>query len=229
MSKSIVITAHGNIDTSTKIKLPINLITSCKFGEIHTSKHLKFNELSIFTNPNLLYEYVLNGDDYCTQGDLLYKNIEFPNIILSPFEINQPQKAWSWQRPNVENHFRKMCVYELKDIPDNKYDISYNNINTISLADIEQESIKINFVPLMNHIAIINNYLDNTKYLTGVNVNNHLCSLTICNNNSFIFDYELGGQWNISDAINDIGQFASDNSIDLAGLDSIVLKSCLSL
>jgi len=125
MAKSVIITAHGKIDSnpSHQFTLPVNLITTCKFGETHSARHLKFNELSIFTNPSpsFLYEHLLHSnEDYTNRGDLMPKGTQIPNILLSPCTKDQSAKSWSWQRPYVENHFRKVCIYELKDIPANK-------------------------------------------------------------------------------------------------------------
>ena len=46
MSKTIVITAHGKMDNINPIKLTKNLITTCKLGEVHSSKLVKFKNIN---------------------------------------------------------------------------------------------------------------------------------------------------------------------------------------
>ncbi len=242
MSKIIVITGHGRIEPNTQIVLQKNLLTTCKFGEVHNGKFVKVNELSIFTNPNLLYEYIFSSDDYTSQGEWISYNTAIPNIVFTPLDNTQMVKNWSWQQPYVVNHFRKACIYELKNIPNNNYQhVNFTNINQITLADVGLEAKNINFFPLINRVALIDDYLGNTTNYQGqqANINGHICSVTSSTNNRVhIFDYEMGpslgvggalDNWNISDAITDIENFGMQSGIDLAGAESIIAKTCLSL
>ena len=244
MSKTIVITGHGRIEPLNPITLQNNLLTVCKFGEVHSGNFVKINELGIFTQPNLLYEYVFHKEDYTVQGEYKSINMQIPNIVFTPLDNTQSVKNWSWQKPYVVNHLRKMCIYDLKNIPNNNYQhVDFNNINNISLIDILNEAQNISFFPLINRTQLIDDYSNNmNNYNNGFfDINNHLCSITSSiNNRVHIVDYEMGpsmnGQipnvsdnWNILDVVNDVEQFGQNNGIDLAGAESIIVKACLSL
>ncbi len=66
-----------------------------------------------------------------------------------------------------------------------------------------------------------------------------MCSITSSTNGRVhIFDYEMGpslcgivptnsDNWNVLDAINDIRNFNMSGQIDLSGVESIMLKTCL--
>lgn len=171
-----------------------------------------------------------------------YMGTTIPNIILTPLDSTQITKNWSWQKSYVENHLRKMCIYELKNIPNNNYNIDFTSMNQIAITHINIEAKKINYIPLLNHLMLTNDYLSDTNNYQGyqANINNHICSITSSTNNRVhIFDYEMGpsvngtinasDNWNILDAVTDIENFRLNNSIDLAGAESIVVKACLSL
>ena len=137
-----------------------------------------------------------------------------------------------------------MCVYELKNIPNNNYQyVDCTNINQVTLANVTLEANNIKFFPLINRVNLVNDYLNDTNNYQGqqFNVNNHMCSVTSSiNNRVHIFDYEMGpslngnninvsDNWNILDAVNDIENFGFNNGINLAGADSIIVNACLSL
>lgn len=67
-AKFLVITAHGQLDRTASVNAPAHLLTTCKFGEVHSPRHLQLRDISIFTNPRLLYDYILKGEDY-TSGE----------------------------------------------------------------------------------------------------------------------------------------------------------------
>lgn len=243
--KAIILTAHGTTVKDLTITLPIDLITSCKIGETHQGKHLSFANLSIFSNKYFLYDYLLTGNegDYTNQGEVITQSTPIPHINLLPCSSDQYIKKWSWQKPYVLEHFRKMCIYDIKDIPGNPYKIDYTNVNSITLSGIASETstdpiLKKNF-KLVNQVSILNDYNINTVYKPSALLDSfHVASVTtIRNSGIMIFDYETGPSaitnkkeddiWPLSDAITSISTYCTNNDIDLTGVDSFILKACL--
>ncbi len=244
MSKTIIITAHGRMDTSRICPpLGVNLLTHCKPGEPHVGVLGKINEFSMFKTPNLLYEYIFSRPDYTSQGEWYRQGSPVPNVVLSPLPQGQMIKNWSWQKSYVLNHYRKECVYDLKTIPNSPY--ATTDFTGITLPEIQQEAERINFSKLSNRINLIKDYdVAIISYTVHLNINNHLCALTrSVNGRVFVLDYEIGpscggtkpgvsDDWCLNDAIQDIrtlhGHVIDGHYIDLNGVDSIVLKTCLS-
>lgn len=133
-ANSIIITAHGTINKDVLTASPrFPLITTCKLGETHHGSHLDFNELSIFTNKHFLNNYILSSNnDYTNQGEVILPGTLIPTIFLNPCSNGESIKRWSWQKPYVLNHLKKMCIYELRDLPANPHGINYQNITAIT-------------------------------------------------------------------------------------------------
>lgn len=234
VNNTIVLTAHGKIGNE-KIKAPTNVVTVCKLGEVHSSKHLTFNDLGIFSSRNYLVNYVLNGTDYTNQGEFLPKDTTIPGIILTPIAPNDGAKPWSWQKPYVENHFRKMCAYELintnEEFRTKNYSEKYHAVQTCTVNDISGHTN--NDINLLNKLSILDDYSNRAEYENCVDINNHGCSITKIKSLEGIInvlDYELSNkeqqEWHILDAVHDIVNFMGDN-FDIND-DYFILKACLS-
>jgi hypothetical protein len=199
---------------------------------------IEFRDISIFTDPRLLYDYVLDGKSYADRGEVLSPGTNFPNVVLTSCAVNDPSKAWSWQKGCVSSHLTKMCIYELKDIQGITSPINFTNIGAITLNSIRH--FGATHMSLANHIAMVDAYSASTHSLPGVvDVGGgHLCSITTTTNGLFhIFDYEVGpslgtggvvDNWSITDAITGINGYLGANGVDLTGIESYVLKACLS-
>jgi len=245
MSKTIIVTGHGRVSPGSKVTLTKNLLTNCKFGEVHYGRLVDIKDLSIFHNPHLLYDYLFSSPDYTSQGEWINKNTQIPDVILSPMPAipGQTAKNASWQKPYVLDHYKKTCIYELKNVPGNTYQyLDATNMHQVTLHEVEAEASRIGFLPLLNRIHLVREYESNMKASANfVNINNHACSLTVSNNDRvYIFDYETGpsmggifqnisDDWSLSNAIIDIEQWGTNHGIPLAGVNTVVVKTCLSL
>lgn len=236
---SLVITAHGHLDRSGATRtLPYTLITGCKFGEIHAPKHLTFSDLSIFLNPLSLRDYILQGKDYTDKGEVVVPGVTIPNISLSPLVPTDIAKAWSWQRPNVAAHLGKLCAYELRDIPSNPCGVNYLNIGTYTLYTIKTHAATLRHFSLITHVDMAELYIANSQYMHQISIDpTHICSATNTTSGCYIFDYEVGptsfglgasDHWGFVDAITGVTNYLANSGVDLTGLDSVYLKSCLS-
>jgi hypothetical protein len=238
-ASTVVITAHGRVDKSNKVKLPYNLLTSCKIGETHHGSHLDFSKLSIFTNKSFLYNHILAGnDDYTNQGEVIDAGTELPQILLQPCTEGESIKRWSWQKPQIIDHFKKMLVYELKGLPGNPYKISYENMHAFPFNELGALAQSTKNFKLVNHMQILANYEQETLMKPAVLDKFHMASMTIVKNSGIcIFDYSHGPShfghdkahdtWSIQEAIAGITVYCNNNGIDLSGVDSYVLKACL--
>lgn len=239
-AKTLILTAHGVADKTDKMKLPIDLITTCKFGETHSGKHLTFSDLNIFTNKNFLYKYLLtNDDDYTNQGEFIRKGTEVPMIIVTPYSSGQAVKNWSWQKPYIEQHFMKMCIYELIGRPSYTYKLDQIKHDLSNWGKIKDHAREKDDIKLLTELSIIEQYSQDTHSQILKVDNAHVCLLThVHSSGTLILDYEAGpsktiganpinDQWELPKAIASISDFCTSHSIDLSGLDSFVLKACL--
>jgi hypothetical protein len=234
---SVVITAHGTINkTVPPITLSVNLITTCQLGETHHGKHLDFSNMSMFTNKSFLYDYILAGSvDYTNQGEVITKGTPIPPIHLSPINDGEHIQRWSWQKTQVTEHLRKMCIYELKAIPG--IDINYLTMPTISNDHILGIARKAKNFKLLNHIDIFTNYENDSKTEKVVLDAGHSATLTTIKSSGIcIFDYTRGPSgsltehlpadlWDIREAINSVSNFCHHHSVEMSG--DVVLKACL--
>lgn len=238
-ASSIVIAAHARVDRATSMTLPRTLLTSCKFGELHSAKHLDFKDISIFTNPLFLYEYIFSGTSYVDKGEIVLATKPMPGIVLTPLSAGQPSKKFSWQKPCVEEHLRKMCVYELRDVPENPARITHINFDAITLDMLKAHPLVSTASPaLWTHIRIAELYSAHTTSISViVDSAGHRCDMTTTTSGCYIFDYETGpsamglgtsDDWNITDAVPAIENYLTTVcGVDLTGVDSIILESCL--
>jgi hypothetical protein len=232
--KTIVITAHGQV-INNKFKPSIDIVTTCKLGEPHSGSLIEFNQVHIFDKPEYLYKYVLKGNNYLNSGSLWKANEETYDVQLTPIKVIDPVKRFSWQKPYITEHLTKLCRYELWDNPLYKAIITPFNINSISLADIHNESVKIKDLSLFSSWRITTSYDNEYTLKNQIYIGNHQCSLTYNKNRSVnIIEYENIGifgteeKWNLSDFIVDIDQYSKTYDSELTGAESIVLKACLS-
>ena len=196
-ANSIVITAHGKIDKSIKTSLPYTIITSCKLGETHHGSHLNFSDLSMFTNRQFLNNLILNGnDDYTNQGEVLLLGAAMPQINLRPCANGEYIKKWSWQKPYIIEYFKKMFIYELKDLPSNPYGINYltmaERMSTLSLTTLKKFADESQNFKLSSHVNILSDYEQATTHVPIIAVApNHAFSITpIPSSGIYVFDYE---------------------------------------
>ena len=182
----------------------------------------------------------MNGDDYTRQGEAVSIGTKIPDITLTPLKANDITKLWSWQKPYVENHFRKMCAYDLFNDNENFKGSTYTQkLETIQNCTLEQVKLQVkefNNVKFLTKIAILEDYSNNTKYYEAKDTilkGKRACSLTkqkSIDGTVHIFDYEDADKgydiWNITEAVTDIVNFMGE-SFDINN-DYFILKACLS-
>lgn len=234
--KTIVITAHGQVITD-KFKPSKNIVTTCKLGESHSGSLLGFDQVHIFDKPEYLYQYVLNGNHYLNTGEFWLNGQETYDVNLMPIKTGDPVKIYSWQKTHLLDHFTKLCRYKINDNNEykNKYNITPFNIKSITLNDVQKISFENKDFSLLNSYNITNSFDKNYTLKNPIFINNHKCSLTYNKERTVnIIEYEEQGlftqkaEWKLSEFISDIDSYSNLYDTELAGVESVVLKACLS-
>jgi hypothetical protein len=241
MPVTVVLSAHGALAKPThNISLPVMLTTSCGVGAVYAPQHLQFDDLRVFSDLGYLHKYAA-GTDYTTRGRVIPPGEQFESVVLSPFPPNDPNKDWSWQKPCVLDHLKKMFIHELADAKG----------VVLSAADVKSIGHHGNFLKFVRqhapltgtlkvHLDTITKYSSDTQHdIVDVDAE-HTCSLTetkcISGAQIYMLDYEVGpsnghggkeDNWNIEQAVEAINHYLSTAcSVDLTGVDYI-LQACL--